>query len=247
MRARWVGLGLAAVNALSCRSNGTPAREPQASALPRPAPAPRFGAADVDRRLRDEWHAQGITPAARVDDARFLRRVYLDVIGRIPSVDEIQHYDADASEGRRANVVEALLASPGYADHWTNYWEDVLLLDKVDAKFVDRDEFRGFLHAQFEHDAPWSQIVHALIGAQGLNRASAETQGTANGAVSWLLQYRESPQDLAGKVASTFLGVKIQCAQCHDHKTEKWKQLDFQQFASCFTHMKAIPVQWESD
>ena len=92
-------------------------------------------------------------------------------------------------------MVRSLLASPEYADHWTNYWEDVLLLEKTKAKFVDRDEFRAFLHGAFEKNLPWSDVVHELVDARGLNRASTEAGAPTqvNGAVNWLLQYRDNP------------------------------------------------------
>jgi hypothetical protein len=240
-------LGIAAI-LLSCRSAqlGTVKTAAQPPAAPSEAPA--FGAADVDRALDAEWRKRGVVASPGVDDLAFLRRVTLDVIGRIPTAPEIERFESDRSEGRREAVVRSLLASPSYADHWTNYWEEVLLLDKTKAKFVDRGEFRRFLHGAFEHNAPWSEIVHELVNARGVNRAASEGSfsGQVNGAVNWLLQYRDNPQDLAGKVASTFLGVKIQCAQCHDHKTEKWKQKDFLSFAACFANMKSTPLEADS-
>jgi hypothetical protein len=205
-------------------------------------------AADVDRAIGAEWHKRGIAASPRVDDLAFLRRVTLDVIGRIPTALEIERFESDRSEGKRDAVVRSLLASPAYADRWTSYWEEVLLLDKTKAKFVDRGEFRRFLHGAFERNLPWNEVVFELVNARGVNRAANDAgEGVrVNGAVNWLLQYRDNPQDLAGKVASTFLGVKIQCAQCHDHKTEKWKQQDFLSFAACFANMKSTPLETDS-
>jgi hypothetical protein len=234
-----------AVALFACRSASSPvARAPAAAAAAPSAAPPGLAAADVDRMLATEWRKRNIVPSSAVDDERFLRRVSLDIIGRIPTLEEMDRFESDRSEWRRRKVVATLLASPGYAEHWTNYWEDVLLLDKTKAKFVDRAEFRKFLHGEFERNAPWNDVVQELLSARGANRASAangtEDSSRVNGAVNWLLQYRDNPQDLAGKTASTFLGVKIQCAQCHDHKTEKWKQTDFQRFAACFANMKAV-------
>jgi hypothetical protein len=241
---RWTAYGLAAA-LLSCHS-AHPLPGPVAPAAS--SAASTFGAADVDRALRAEWQKRGVVPSPRVDDEGFLRRVTLDIAGRIPTLSEIERFEADRSEARRANVVRSLLASPAYADHWTNYWEDVLLLDKTKGKFVDRGEFRKFLHGAFERNAAWNEVVRALVDARGVNRVAGESADATqvNGAVNWLLQYRDNPQDLAGKVASTFLGVKIQCAQCHDHKTEKWKQRDFQSFAACFANMKSTPLDMDA-
>jgi hypothetical protein len=245
----WAALGLALTLA-SCRSTThlrtQVAVAPAAAELSSERPA--FGATDIDRAFEAEWKRRGIVASPPVDDERFLRRVTLDIIGRIPKVEEIERFASDPSVDRRAAVVQSLIASPEYADHWTNYWEDVLLLEKTKAKFVDRDEFRAFLHGAFVKNLPWSDVVHELVDARGLNRPATEAGAPTqvDGAVNWLLQYRDNPQDLAGKVASTFLGVKIQCAQCHDHKTEKWKQKDFVSFAACFARMKATPLDSDS-
>ena len=115
---RYTALGLV-TTLLACRSAHL-ATGP-APAAPAAAPAPSFGAADVDRALGAEWRKRGIVASPRVDDERFLRRVTLDVVDRIPTLEEIERFGSDRSEARRANVVRSLLASPAYADHWTNY------------------------------------------------------------------------------------------------------------------------------
>jgi hypothetical protein len=241
----WLAVGIAVIAVACGPSSHAPARAPVAAPVAQ-APA-GMTAADVDRMLAAALQKRGVVASEVVDDEHFLRRVYLDVAGRIPTLDEMDRFESDRSERRRANVVSALLGNPAYADHWTNYWEDVLLLDKTKAKFVDRVEFRKFLHQAFDKNTPWNDVVSELLSARGANRPSSTSSGAdagrVNGAVNWLLQYKDNPQDLAGKAASTFLGVKIQCAQCHDHKTEKWKQADFQRFAACFANMKAVKVE----
>jgi hypothetical protein len=115
--------------------------------------------------------------------------------------------------------VTALLDSPGYADHWTAYWDDVLLGDKIDKRFVDRErKFDDWLRSEFRQRA-WNAIVYELLAAKGVDRGSSDVS-EVSGAANWLLKYQNNPSDLAGTASATFLGVKIQCAQCHDHKTE---------------------------
>ena len=119
---------------------------------------------------------------------------------------------------------------------------------------VDRGAFRAWLHGAFSRNEPWSGIVTQLLTATGLNsdgeakRESEANDGTqassvrVNGAVNWTLKYELTPQDMAGIASRTFLGVQIQCAQCHDHKTEKWTQRDFQSFAAAFAYTGLSPV-----
>ncbi len=285
----WLLVGTIVGGAVACASSSTRgAKSSPAAGVAVVSPA-SSGAAQLDTILRAAWSKRGIVPAQPVDDSRFLRRVYLDVIGRIPTTDELAAFQAEPVASRRAKVVDALLASTAYADRWTRYWDDVLLGPKIDKKFVDREKFDGWLREEFRANVPWDKLVYELVTAKGYNReplietgatgagsnsamsatppatssaasgplfgsstgatavgaGSSAQPAQANGAVNWLLKYRDNPQDLAGAASATFLGVKIQCAQCHDHKTEKWKQADFQRFAACFATAKAIPVDGE--
>ena len=275
--ASWLLLATLSVAPAAChRVSERTTKVPSTASLPTKPLDPSLG---IDKALQAAWQKQGIASAGPVDDGRFLRRAYLDIIGRIPTIDELTVFLADTSPDKRSKAVDALLASPGYAKHWSRYWDDVLLGDKVDKNIVDRDEFDRWLEARFSENTPWDELAFLLVTAQGINRTSAadgdamakapaspnlasmsgETTASAgpnadqsgkadlNGAVNWLLKYRDDPQDLAGNLSATFLGVKIQCAQCHDHKTEKWKQRDFQQFTACLTTGKAVPVDSSRD
>ena len=122
---------------------------------------------------------------------------------------------------------------------------------------IDRLALRLWLRDQFAKNVAWDKIVSALVTASGQNtrrrralevdRAKPSTRSTRastpiNGAVNYVLKFRDTPQDWAGSASKTFLGVQIQCAQCHDHKTEKWKQQDFQKFAACFMRAQTLPL-----
>ncbi|MGC8667244.1 MAG: DUF1549 and DUF1553 domain-containing protein [Chthonomonadales bacterium] len=232
-------------------------------ALTAPAPPSTLTPAWIDHRIRLEWRKMRIEPAPPVDDARFLRRVYLDIAGVIPPPEAVTAFLKDRRPDKRARIVDELLASPAYADHWTDYWDDVLLGPRPRGQVLDRAEWRRWLHQQFATNTPWNRFVEALLTASGQNSqggsyrrllgferdaaASSAPDGSAasskvNGAVNWHLQYAQNPAELAGKVSKIFLGVQIQCAQCHDHKTEHWKQTDFQRFTACFMQMRAIPI-----
>ena len=213
----------------------------------------------VDHMIRAEWQKQKVVPAPPVDDARFLRRVYLDIAGTIPSPGVITSFLADKSPDKREKAVEALVDSPRYADHWTDYWDNVLMGRSARSQVLDRVAFRAWLHTQFEQNTPWNTFVYSLVSATGQNSTggtyakaygaksdaepvSPEEAAKVNGAVNWTLKYAGNPQDLSGSASKIFLGVQIQCAQCHDHKTEKWKQDDFRRFTACFISARAKPI-----
>jgi len=239
--------------AAACRSGGSRTSHVEAPRAVLEPPA--FGAETIDDMLRTEWASRGIVPAGRSDDPTFLRRVYLDVVGRIPTLEEIRAAMLDTSPDRRARIIDDLLASPAYADRWTDYWDDVLLGDYVRPNVVDRAGFRAFLHARLASQTPWNRLVFDLVTATGVNRQGgpeptgrdeAAPFGATHAAVNWILKYQNNPADMAGSVSRTFLGVRIQCAQCHDHKTEDWKQRDYQSFASCFAGTRTVRLDSES-
>lgn len=209
--------------------------------------AGRLSSAQIDAALRDAWTKAGLTPAPRCDDATFLRRAYVDVVGTVPPSDVTTAFLADPAPDKRAKLVETLLASPAYAEHWTNYWDDVLMGAGTKANAVDRAAFRAWLRGRFAENAPWDRVVTELVAATGENSdggpkgrspamadAAAAADGAVNGAVNWTLKYETTPQDLGGSASRIFLGVQIQCAQCHDHKTEAWKQDDYRRFTAAF-------------
>jgi hypothetical protein len=212
------------------------ASPPSAGVAP-PPPAPiGLTAADLDKTIRAAWAKEGITPAPAVDDARLLRRAYLDITGVIPPIEAVTAFLADGAPDKRGKIIKALLASPRYADHWTDLWDRVLLGRDVRGRLVDRDAFRGWLHGELAKNVGWNRMVTDLLTATG------ESRSEQTGAVNWFVKYRDTPQDLAGSASKIFLGVQIQCAQCHDHKTEKWKTDDFRSFAACFAKTRTDAV-----
>jgi hypothetical protein len=213
-----------------------------------------LAAADVSARLHAVWAAAGVTPTPPADDATWLRRAWIDVLGTIPPPDVVRRFLSDpAPPGeKRARMVEDLLHSPLWADHWTAYWDDVWMGRAARNPDVDRGAFRAWLHAAFAKNLSWDQLVTELLTASGqsseggpknaseINDGHEPLPEDVNGAVNFTLSYQDAPQDLAGAAARTLLGVQIQCAQCHDHKTEKWTQSDFQSFAAAFARTRPV-------
>lgn len=214
---------------------------------------------EIDHMVREEWQKQGVLPSAPADDARYLRRIYLDITGTIPPPEVVSEFLADKSPNRRAKAVDRLLDSPGYVANWTNYWNRTLMFGRIEnARMVDKGAFRGWLSEQFDKNTPWNKFVYDLISATGRNSAGGDMQASRlglkpatatdadghkiNGATNWVLRFNGKPEDLSGTASKIFLGVQIQCAQCHDHKTEKWKQTDFRAFTACFVNVRPKPV-----
>jgi hypothetical protein len=222
-----------------------PSAAPAGSAAP--AAATALTPQEVDGAIREAWTREGLTAAPTTDDARFFRRLSVDVLGIIPTPDETLAFLNDRAPDKRRRAVEAMLASPRYAEHWTNYWDRVLLGREVRNNLVDRGAFRAWIGQEFAANAPWNKLVFDLMTATGQNRPAEEgkTEGV-NGAVNWVLKYRDTPADLSGAASRVFLGVQIQCAQCHDHKTEKWKTEDFRHLTACFMQTKGNVLDKES-
>ncbi|MFO0612448.1 MAG: DUF1549 domain-containing protein [Polyangiaceae bacterium] len=215
----------------------------------------------LDRAIEDAWAAANVTPAEPIDDATYLRRVSLDLVGRVPTLDEVRAFDADASADKRVAAVNRLLADPSHAKHLALVWDEILMGPLTKANLIDRGAFMRWLELRFAEKASWDAIVRELVTATGrssaggdrgpeaftggVERARAEQKEGVNAATNFVLRHVRTPGDLGGDVSKTFLGVQIQCAQCHDHKSEKWKQADFNGFAATFTHVAPKPVERE--
>ena len=252
MRNAAFALGLlvaCACGASPVQTQRAPAPPPKAQMAPSP---PLLTAVEIDTRLRAEWAKANLTPTAKVDDAGFLRRVRIDITGTIPSPTEVKEFLADTSPDKRKKAVERLLASPAYVEHFTNFWDRVLLGRDVPNNVVDRISFRKWLRGELEKNAPYDKLVFDLLTATGVNSAGGQplkpetqpppTEEPVNGAVNFFLRYADAPMDLSGTTSRVFLGVQIQCAQCHDHKTEKWKTTDFESFTACFLRTRADQI-----
>ncbi len=225
-------------------AHGADRSTPQAPATAPEATGGELTARDVDEALQAAWKSAGITPAPRVDDARFLRRAWLDLAGVVPPPSVVTRFLEDSAPDKRHAAVVALTASPRWAAHWANVWERLLLGPQQKIPVVDRDAFRDFVRRAFARNEPYDRFAYDLVTATGRN-TSEDEDARINGAVNWLLRFNDAPEDLAGTTSRVFLGVQIQCAQCHDHKTEKWTQADFRRFTACFMRTQARPVDRE--
>ena len=180
----------------------------------------------IDELLAKHWQTQGVSPAPMIDDATYLRRAYLKIIGRIPSYAEAIHFLNDSNPSKRSELVDKLLDSTGYVSHNFNLWADVLR-----AKTTGREGSRyggiyyiPWLKEQVRRNVPYNDFVESLLTAEGYP--------WDNPAVAYYLRDFGMPLDNMSMTTQVFLGTQMQCAQCHDHPTDVWSQKDFYQLAA---------------
>ncbi|MEZ6129631.1 MAG: DUF1549 domain-containing protein [Planctomycetaceae bacterium] len=175
----------------------------------------------IDRLI--EARAGGAS-AERATDAEFLRRTYLDLVGRIPSAEEARSFLESTEADKRGSLIDRLLADPRYADRMTDLF-DVMLLERRGAN----DEWIKYLRTAFAENRPWDQMAREMLNPDAEDEA---TRGAAYFFVVHLERYGQNPSDVPGMVRDVgrfFLGIDVQCAQCHDHLfVDEYKQVDYQ-------------------
>jgi len=184
-------------------------------------------AAQVDRFILAELQQAGVAPAGRASDEDILRRVCLDLAGRLPTRQEIMWFCLDPDPGKCATKIEELLASDQYAEHWARYWRDVIFTDAMNMQArLGRDVFEQWMAERLQQNRPWNAIAAELITATGDVRQ--------NGATALILACGGEPEEVAAEVSRIFLGIQISCANCHDHPSDTWKREQFHQLAAYF-------------
>jgi hypothetical protein len=177
------------------------------------------------------------TAATRVhlsDDAGFLRRVSLDLTGRLPTLEEMQRWAADRSGDKRDKLVERLLAGDTYAVNWGRYWRDVVTYHTpASNNYLRWQLFDRWWVEQFRRNRPWNEVVTTLLTADGINDEVAP--------VNYLTALYGNPVEIAATTSRVFLGVQIQCAECHNAKNEPhWKREQFHSFAAFFGRARLV-------
>ena len=174
----------------------------------------------IDELLATAWEDAEVEPSPPATDAEFLRRAYLDLLGRIPNVEEARRFLIDGSPTKRAALVDALLEHPDFAKSWANEIAILLIGRRDQDREVDRAALNAWLRRQLAANRPWDEIAYELIAGSGSNKE--------NGAVNFTLaHFADEKVNLTSFTTRVFLGQQIQCTQCHDHPSNDWKQADF--------------------
>ena len=184
----------------------------------------------LDRHINAVLKREGIQPSEMSKDTEFLRRIHLDMTGKIPTPEEVLDFLKDGSPNKRQKKIEHLLQSEENLDYWTGLWVNWLI-----GRRGDNDDRRigltFWVRDALTKNMPYNQFVQELIAADGELRD--------NGAGNYVLRYNRSPVVLTSHTSRLFLGLPMQCAECHDHKTEAWLQEDFYGIAAFFTGIES--------
>jgi hypothetical protein len=201
-------------------------------------------AEEVDRRIDARLAEAKVRPAPPADDAEYLRRVYLDLAGRIPSVAEARAFLDSRRPDRRSRLVKDLLAGPAFANHFTTTWR-AALLPRADANNLARifaPAFEAWLRRQFVDNTPYDRLVRELLTVPVEPALKPPLDVTklrsSPGPIGFFLARQLQPEDLAAVTTQVFLGVKLECAQCHNHPFAKWTRKQFWETAAFFNGFK---------
>jgi len=200
-------------------------------------------ATEIDGLIRRRLAAENVTAAPVADDAEFLRRVFLDLGGRIPPSTRVRRFLADRDPDKRRKVVDELLDSSLYVVHFSNVWRKALLPEtQADPQTrVLVPAFEAWLRQKLTDDTSYSEMVREIVTVPlAASRNPREIPGQADrpSPLAFYQAKQIKPENLAASTARTFLGIRIECAQCHDHPFDNWKQNDFWSFAAFFAGME---------
>lgn len=187
-------------------------------------------ARQIDDLLAKDWAKNKLKPNPPASNEVFVRRIYLDVVGRIPTFRETDEFLKSQSGTRRAELIDKLLASEGYVQHYFNFWADILRAQTQPQNgggSVSGIAYTNYIKESLRTNKTYDQFVRELVSAQG--------NVWANGAIGYYIRDRDMPLDNMAATVRVFLGTRIECAQCHNHPFDKWSQMQFYEMAA-FTY-----------
>jgi tetratricopeptide (TPR) repeat protein len=178
----------------------------------------------IDGFIAANYAKYKITPMPPADDATFVRRIYLDIAGRIPTYQETTKFLVSRESDKRTQLIDQLLGSDDYASHFFNYWADVLRYKDRPSEDVRGEPYRQWIKESLAKNTHWDEMVHAMLASDGLP--------WENPATGYLQRDPGMPLDNVNNTIRIFLGTRIGCAQCHNHPFDKWTQKQFYQAAA---------------
>jgi len=184
---------------------------------------------EIDKLVHARLQKLGHLPSDTCTDAEFLRRTTLDAIGMLPTVEEARAFAANKDPKKHEQWVEALLQRPEWADHWAIKWGDLIRPNPSRVGVKPVYLLDQWIRQSFRENKPWDRFVHELLTAQGNTHQDGPV-------AVW--RDKRDPVDAATFIGQIFLGVRLECAKCHHHPTEKWDMTDYYQMAAFFTQMK---------
>ncbi|MDX1962773.1 MAG: DUF1553 domain-containing protein [Pirellulales bacterium] len=197
--------------------------------------SPAAAAAKINELIHEDVFANSSEkPLGLVNDQTYLRRAYLDTIGRAPTPEEITAFALDTDPRKRAQAIDQLLAQSTYGDNWAHYWRDVIMYRKAEdrANLVYKP-LQEYLTAELNKNTPWDKLAQSFMTATG--------PITENGDTAIFMAQMGDNEDVVAELCRIFMGVQIQCAQCHDHPSDRWKREQFHELAAFFPRNTVRP------
>ncbi len=187
----------------------------------------------IDALIEEKWQDKELEPSKPAFDGEWVRRVYLDALGRIPTLTETQMYIEDKDKAKRSKLIQTLLASPEHAQNMGLFWLRALLRVGAGSQRAGLLPLYAWLQEKLVENMPYNQMVYELISARGEVQLEKLFQ-TKPSPAGYLIAFNNEKANIAGNISRAFLGIQIQCAQCHDHPYEDWSQENFINFSAFF-------------
>jgi len=192
-------------------------------------------AVEVDRLILEQLSRASIQPAAVSTDEDFLRRATLDIAGTLPTARDVTLFGLNPDPHKRQALIERLVASDDYAGNWARYWRDVIVLRATNMRTpLVSESFMEWMTGSLKKNHGWDRIATEIVTATG--------NVQENGATALIFAQEGVAEDITGEVSRIFLGIQMQCANCHDHPWDKWKRDQFHEMAAFFPRISLRPI-----
>ena len=220
-----------------------PAADPQPASGPSSVHSVQDVANRIDAIIADVWKSENVQPTERATDAEFLRRAHLDIAGSIPSASQVRSFLKDNAPDKRRRAIDGLLNSPTYNTHFTTVWRNALI-PEANNDVLTRQLIPGFeawLWQQMFDNRPYDDFVREIITTP-INPllARSPTDNTKPTPFAFYQAKQIAPENLAAATSRVFMGVRLECAQCHDHPFDKWTQEQFWSYAAFFAGLQTV-------
>jgi hypothetical protein len=192
----------------------------------------------VDAHVFTKLKQMTIAPSELCADSDFVRRAYLDCVGRMPTADEARAFVADTTADKRSKLIDTLVTLPEFADFWALKWADVLRSNRKSIQLKGSTGYLAWLRERFANNVPFDSVVKELLTATGNSYANPPAN---------YYRISKDPTVLAESTAQLFLGVRMQCAKCHNHPFERWSQDDYYGLSAVFARVKTKPAATVAD
>jgi len=245
-----IGLAVCVVTSFAGAQSDTPTKpsESKGSAADHGIPQVKR----INEEIRKVWEDNKLRPSAQATDGEWCRRVYLDVLGRIPSVTELREFLTSKEADKKAKLVNKILYDSNYTEdyarNWTTIWTNILIGRNGGMErrtLINREGMQKYLRDSFAREKPYNKMVYELISATGSTKPGEKD---FNGAANFLIgKLEENAAQATAMTSKIFLGLQVQCTQCHNHPFNEWKQQKFWEMNAFFRQTVSIPRRPQRD